>query len=266
MPIQRPFFVVPAPIATVQLVGNERVNAPAVHLARPGSVGLVWRTNGPGNAYVRGSMIGNPAVDFMALLNTNAQPGTTVRLRMDNSLAQIDTDTASFDTGFLPLINPAAITANGRYHAHLVPLWTAYASLWRIDIGGHTGDFEAATLVLGQRIQPSRFYDATWERGVEDLGDIDLNRWGVAAEERGKVLRTLGFTLGWLSEAEYEASFRPMIEQLGTRGLVYCCFDPEPTAYRQRKTYFGRFSSAPVASAGKKPRTLSMPLQLQSLI
>lgn len=266
MPIQLPFFVVPRAIAAVTS-SNERTNRPAGHLAILSSVGLVWRTNGvgaPGSTWIVADFGASVSFDFVALVNTNAQPGTTHRIRTANTLAGT-TDAPLYDSFDLAVISPATVTNTGLYHSHVVtgPQTARYV---RIDVFAHIGDFEAASLIVGTRASPSRFYDGEWTRGAEDLGDINMNRWGVAAVEPGRVLRTLGFRLSWLNKAEYELGFRPMLEDAGKRGLVYWCFDPEPTPDRQRKTYLGRFKSSLIATASRAPGRMTISIELLSII
>jgi hypothetical protein len=35
---------------------------------------------------------------------------------------------------------------------------------------------------LGQKVTPANYYSPGWEMGVEDLGDIDVGRYGVVDE------------------------------------------------------------------------------------
>lgn len=73
-------------------------------------------------------------------------------------------------------------------------------------------------------------------------------------------------TLNWLSEAEWENQFRPLVERLGTSQPLYFCWDPEPTAYRQARTGYGKFRKAPAATGRRKPATFGGEFQLLSLI
>ena len=170
-----------------------------------------------------------------------------------------------YDSGALTFINPGITREDGLYHSHLEIPATARSTWWRIDIAGHTGDFEASSLVLGKQIVPSRFYNIDYERGVEDLGEISFGRWAVPDETPGAILRTLGITLAWQTEAEFEANFRPMMEKLGKRGPVYCCFDPDPTTYRQGKTYLGVMRKPPFARGVPKPLTVTQEFDILSL-
>lgn len=175
---------------------------------------------------------------------------------------------APFESLYQPFISPAVTRASGLYHSHLeAGLTGAYsATWWRIDITGHTGAFEASTLVLGKTITPSRFYNLDFERGIRDLGSLEFSRYGVFDEEEGAIFRTLDFTLGWQTEAEMEASFLPMMEKLATRGVIHVVFDPEATTYRQSKTYLGVMAKPPGARGNKKPATFSQDFQIISMI
>ena len=82
--------------------------------------------------------------------------------------------------------------------------------------------------------------------GCVDQSTIALSRNGVPDIARGAHLRSLGFTLGWLTEAEYETGMGPLSESVGKVDPLYLCFDPDPTTYRQRRTYFGRLAETKV--------------------
>lgn len=263
MPL-KPFAVLPVAIGTVA-TGNERTETPASSLGLFKSAGLLWRSNGNANLWVRGQFSASQAIDFIALLNSNALSGTTIRVRLGTSQAQVD-GTAPYDSGTVTFINPAVTRESGRYHSHLEIGSVQNATWWRIDIAGHTGDFEASHLVMGKRFQPARYYDRGFEFGSDDLGGLDISRWGVASEDDGLILPTITFKLGWLTEAEFETSMRPMINKLGKRAPVYWCFDPEATTYRQDRSYFGRMKQLMTATNIAKPKTYSIEFALQSMI
>lgn len=241
-----PFAVIPTELGAVTS-GNETAAAPASHLGEFKDMGMVWRSSGSSSLWARGDFGSAKSVDFMALLSANAQPGTTIRLRLGASQAAVD-GTAGYDSGALPFIDPAISRDDGLYHSHLEIGSVQTFRWWRIDIGGHTGDFEAAVLVLGEKRQPANYYNPGWSFGIEDLGDIDFSRWGVVEEQPGLVFRTLNFRLGWLAEEDYETKFRPLVERLGKRGVALWCFDPTPSPYRQAKTYFGWMRNAVAAT------------------
>lgn len=130
----------------------------------------------------------------------------------------------------------------------------------------NTGNFQAANLILGSKITPTRYYNQDFEFGVRDMGDLTFNRWGVADENPGIIMRSIGFTLGWVTELEYETSFRPMLEKLGKRGIVYFCFDPTPNAYRQSRSYLGVLDKLPFSTGKKKAGVFSQDYTILSMI
>lgn len=260
--IEKPIFVLPHAI-TVHGTGNERTEAPASHLAAVKSPGLVWRSNGNSNLWVRGQFSSAQAVSFCSLVAANAQAGTTIRLRLGTSQAQVD-GTAPYDSGAVTFVSPAYTRESGLYHS-FQSFAEQSATWWRIDIASHTGDFEAMSLILGKGVQSARFYDRGWELGTEDLGSIDFARWGVPLETDGFIFRTVNFKLAWMSEAEFEASFRKVMMQ-SRRGPVLVCFNPEAVATRQEQFFFGYMKQPPFAQNSRKPGTYAMDFNLLSMI
>jgi hypothetical protein len=262
--IRKPLFIKPLDLGTIA-TGNETAGYPASHLNRHKAIGLTWKSTGNSNVWARGQMTSAGTIDFAAIVSANALAGTQYRLRLGTSQAEVD-GTAPYDSGVQTFISPSITREDGLYHSHLEMGAQVSATWWRIDITGHTGDFQAAALVLGRKIEPSHFYNYDHEYGAEDLGSGDFNRWGVFDEEPGIILRTVDFTLAWQSEAEYEASFRPLIETTGKRGFVYIAFDPEPSTYRQARTYMGVFGKVPFARGVRKGRTFTQDYQIRSII
>jgi hypothetical protein len=260
--IEKPIFCLPIDLGTIA-TGNERAEAPAVHLNRHKSPGLVWRTNGNTNVWARGQLASAQAINLCSIINANALPGTQVRLRLGTSQVEVD-GTAPYDSGAVPFISPAETRESGLYHS-LLRFADVTASWWRIDITGHTGDFEAMGLVLGDSVQTERFYDRGWEIGTSDLGNIDFGRWGVAMETEGAVFKVRNFTLSWLSEGEFESHFRKIMLQT-RRGPVWILFNPEAVAGRQEQFLFGRFGQPPLAVNARKAGRFIMEFSMQSMI
>lgn len=263
--IRKPIFVIPLDLGTM-VSGNVLYGYPVTHLNRHKAIGLTWRSDGAGNLWVRGKFSSAREIDFCAIVAGNALPDTQYRLRLGATQAQVDGESAPYDSEAIDFIDPAITRDDGIYHSHLELDDAETATWWRIDISGHTGDFQASSIVMGKKLEPSRFYDLDFQYGVNDLGGMEITRFGVLDEEPGVILRTVEFTMAWQTEAELEASFRPMIETLGKRGILYCCFDPEPTTYRQARTYMGVFAKTPFARGVKKPRTFTMDFEIQSFI
>lgn len=261
--IRNVFAVRPAALTGIES-GNALANRSASHLAYPQHAGLIWQSDGNANLWVRGQFTKSETIDFIALIGANALSGTTIRIRLGIDQAQVD-GSALYDSGALPFIDPAIVSETGTYHSHLELAETVDATWWRIDIGGHTGSFSAACAIFGKRIIPNRFYDSSFEFGIDDLGTIDFSPLGVAAIEAGVIHRTLGFRLSWVSEAEYEAGLRGLAE-MGRREVCYWCFDPEPGPYRQAKTYLGWMRQLPSATQQRKPRTYAIEFAIRSMI
>ena len=284
--IRKPLFVVPLALSNVT-AGNQVAGHPASHLGRHEAMGLTWKTAGTVNAWAAGTFDSAQQVDFCAIIGATAQAGTRFRLRLGYSLAEVTSETAAYDSGPQPFIAPALNSGgdmtlsldfinqiyqspgpvSGDTHHALFELPAVRAGLWwSIAITGHSGDFEAAALVLGRKIEPSHFYNYDHEYGAEDLGTLKITRHGVFDEEPGLILRTVSFQLAWQSEAEWEASFRPMMERLGRRGIIYCCFDPTESDYRQARTYMGVMRKTPFARGTRKNRTFAQDFDILSLI
>lgn len=264
MAIRKPFFVVPLDLGTI-VSGNVADGYSVFHLGRTNAMGLTWKTSGTANAWARGDFGETREVNFLAIVAANALPGTQFRLRLGTTQAEVD-GAAPCDSAAQTFISPAITSDDGLYHAHWEIGTVQSARWWRIDITGHTGDFEASSVVLGKKFELSRYYNYEFGRGVEDLGAVSISPYGVFDEVPGVVIRRIQFTLAWVTDAEFEDSFQPMLKKLGKRGIVYLCFDPEPGPYRQSKTYMGTMDKLPFATGSKKPGYQSMDIQLLSLI
>lgn len=234
---ETPFFVIPTDLGTIT-TGNERANRPAAHLDEFYYRGMVWQSNGNANLWVRCDLGAAADIDFVAVLNANATPSTTIRVRLGDSQAEVD-GPADYDSTALPFIDPAITRDDGLYHSHL-ELDTVQTKQWlRVDIGSHSGDFSGSMLVVGKRLEPTRYYETQWARSVRDLGTLSFARNGVPGVQRGSRLRAIAFTLAWTTEDEMEELFSPMDEAVGKTSPLYLCFDPEATTKRQRRTFFG---------------------------
>lgn len=233
----KPFFVIPTPLETVTS-GNELANRPASHLGEFFYRGMVWESSENTNLWVKVDFGSSVPIDFVSLMNANAQPGTTIRIRLGDNQSEVD-GTADYDTGALTFIDPAITRSDGRYHSHH-ELPSVQTKRWmRIDIGGHSNSFSAAMLVAGKKIPTSRYYDMQWNRDIRDLGSLTFARNGVPGVNPGERLRAISFRLAWLTEAEMEETFSAVDEATGKTEPFYCCFDPEASTYRQRRTFFG---------------------------
>lgn len=264
MPIQKPFAVLPLTLTGIAS-GNEKANRPASHLGLP-YPGMRWESTGASNVWARGQFGGaSQAVSFMSLMAANAQSGTTIRLRLGTSQAAVD-GSAPYDSGALPLISPARTRADGLYHSHLELPSVVNASWWRIDIGGHSGDFSAANLVLGEKRTAARFYNRDRERGYQDLGSLEFSRNGVHADTPGVVLKTLSFRMEWASEDEWENVWSPLFSTKGKRQPVFIALDPESTTKRQEKVFYGYLAQDLFIRGGAAPDINQVDIQLRAVL
>ena len=248
MAITLPFAVIPTPLGTMA-TGNEIAAKPAVHLKEFKHIGMTWKSSGSTNLWVRGDFGSAKSVDFVSMVSANAIPATTIRVRFGDTQAEVD-GTADFDSGAVAFISPSITREDGLYHSHLELPSLTTKQWWRVDIGSHTGDFEAAALVMGQKVAAANFYSAGFEFGVEDLGEINVTRFGVPDETDGRIMRSLSYAFEFMTIAEYETMFRPFVEKLGKRGVAFFCFDPTANTYRQARTFMGWMTKPSVAKAG----------------
>lgn len=237
-----PFFVKPLPF-TVIGVNNQISSNPAQNLSDFHYAGATWKTSGANAKWIIGDLGSAVAVDFLGTLSANADSGTNYLFALGTTAMNGIGTGASYTSGTLPFISPA-LTTRTLYHSHLeigTPQTYRYFNYY---VSAHTGDFEAAFLVVGKKITPARYYDNDYERGFEDLSRFDLGRNGVPDIAYGSVLPSLKFTLSWLSEDEHENYIDPLLKACGTTEPLYVCFDPESTANRQGRTFFGRISAS----------------------
>lgn len=241
----KPFFVIPLDLGTVA-TGNEVANRPATHLGEFNYRGMVWQSNGTSDLWVRGDFGSAKDIDFVGLLGSNAIPAaTTIRIRLGDSQAEVD-GTADYDSTALTFVDPTPIAPPPHgYHSHHELPSMVSKRWWRIDIAGHSGDFEGAKLVIGKKITASVYYETAWQRSIRDLGGVTFSRNGVPAQSLGEKLRATSFKMSWLTEAEMEGAFSVLDETIGKTSPVFVSFDPEATTYRQRRTFFGWLEDNP---------------------
>jgi hypothetical protein len=235
--MEKPFFVIPTPLGTVTS-GNERSNRPASHLGEFYYKGMVWQSSGSGSLWARCDLGAAADIDFVGVLGANAKSSTTIRVRLGDNQTEVD-GSADYDSGAQPFIDPSITRTDGLYHSHL-ELPSVSTKRWlRIDIGSHSGDFEASMLVAGKKITMSHYYDGGWNRSIRDLGSLTFARNGVPALSLGERFRATDYKLAWLTEAEAEEYISPMDEDVGKTSPLFVCFDPQASIYRQRRTFFG---------------------------
>ncbi len=265
MAIRKPFFIVPHNLGAISSI-TDIAGFPSSNLGRHDAIGLTWKSAATYPTHAAwGDFGSSKPVDFIAIISANALPGTNFLARMGNTAAEV-AGAAPYSSGSSLFVSPSIQRSDGLYHSHLeLPAVQNYR-YWRIDIGDHPAEFQASMLVMGKKIEPSRFYNQDFGYGVKDLAEAEFSRLGVIDKAPGIKLRTVEFTLGWQSEAEFEGSFRPMMEQIGTSEVVYLCFDPEPGPYRQARTFMGILKDPPFAKGQRKPFTYGQDFNLLSFI
>lgn len=237
----KPFFV--EPMAFTASGGGAVSAAPVTHLSEYQFEGMVYRTSDitGTSALVTLDLGAAREFDYVAVLQSNAQATTTIRIQADSNADDLfggGGATPEYDSGVLPFISPA-VTGREFYHSHFELPAAQTKRYIGLIIADHAGPFEASFAVVGKKLASARYYDREWESGPDDLSVFGRGRNGVPDIAQGKTLRRVSFNLGWLTEAEYETGFGPMMQRLGRTGPVLLSFDPEATTLRQSRTYFG---------------------------
>lgn len=250
---------------------NARAGYGAVNAGRFKAAGVVYRSDGSTNVNLKGHFgAGGLPIDFVALLSCNATSSTTARFKLGSSAANAASG-VSYDSGAQVIRSPAPAVERADGLSHW--FWElpsavsgSGANYCQLDIGSHTGDFEASMLVVGKKVQADRSYNLDYGFGADDLGGADLSNWGVVEDTGGVVRRSLDFALAWESEAKFETEFRPLIETVGQREPVYVCLDPQATSYRQARTYFGLLKRPLFARGSRRPGTFLQEYSIISLV
>jgi hypothetical protein len=248
---EKPFFVVPHPLGTFAVVSNEVDGAFGSHLGQHAYRGLVWRTVDltATQAWVVGDFGAARSVDFCALLGVNANSATRLRLNLGDTQAQVNAGGGSglpYTSGAQLALSPgpfASLDSTFAWHWNLGETQTR--RWWGINVTNHDQVFQAAKLVLGEKITVDTYYETEHDRGYDDTGSIAFTRLGVPEINAGIRMKTIRFRMGWLTESEIETKILPMIGRVGRSKPLLLCFDPEPTAYRSQRTYFGFLREVP---------------------
>lgn len=239
---QKPFAVVPEPF-TLFTAGPSDAAYPSGHVSEYRHVGLIWRAIGAGGSgvFLGGNFATSRPIDFCSILQTTAAATSNVRLRLFDGAGA--TGTTLLDVA-PTIISPAITRDDGLYSAH-IEFAEQSARSFLLEFNNVGNPFDVGKVILGRRLTFANYYSPGFGFGAEDLGDLELTRWGVPDEEDGLIFRRLDCTFGWMSRADMDDKFRPLVERLGRRGVALFCFDPEPTTYRQARTYFGWLRQPP---------------------
>ena len=237
-----PFFVKPIPFTAVN-VGTELSSNPGQNLSDFHYAGATWKTSSATPLYISGDFGSAQTVDFVGMLAANAGAADVTQFWMNTTQMNGIGTGAAYTDGAYYFISPA-LTTRTLYNSHRELSTPQTYRHFDFYISSHTGYFEAAFLVVGKKIAPARYYDNDYERGFEDLSRFDLGRNGVPDIAYGSVLPSIKFSLSWLTEDEHENYIDPLLKACGTTEPLYVCFDPESTANRQGRTFFGRISAS----------------------
>lgn len=269
MTIQKPIFVVPYNLGTVTCqTSNEIAGKVAAHVGEFNHIGMVFRSSSSGtaNPQITGDFGSAKPVDFFAMLGVNATAATGAYLILADAPYPFSSGTQYNTSTAQTIINPSITRTDGLYNLYFELPSTQTFRYWAIYIYNHTGEFECAKVVLGKKVQLSKFYSPDYARGVEDLGEIDVGRYGVPAITPGRIMRSLKMTFGWITTDEYESTIEPLLLAVGNRTPIYCCFDPEATVYRNAKTFFGWLRNPGYATGAIMPGCYSREFELLSMI
>jgi hypothetical protein len=235
-----PFFVLPSPF-TVTASTNFLASNPAGNLAEFQFSGMTGKASAAGSTTFNGDFGSSVPIDFVGVLGANATAATTIRVLLADTLADLSGGATLVDSGAVSFISPAVATSSGLYSS-FYSLTQVTRRYFQIIISHPFANFEAAFAVFGAKVQPSMYYEPEWEAGPIDLSTIAIGRNGVPDIAPGLIHRGIGFTLAWQTEAEFQTQMQPLANAAGKTNPVYLCFDPAATAYRQDRTYFGRFT------------------------
>jgi hypothetical protein len=261
MTIQKPFFVIPYNLSATSEAASA-AGFPASNLGDFNNVGMVFRAGAVStDMYLRGDFGVARSVDFCAVVLANAQPGTTIDLALAATNGGSDYYNAP-----ATFINPARTRDDGLYSSHFEISTPQTYRYWRIGIHSQTSVFEASKIILGKKITTLTAYEPTFGRAVEGQGSFQMNANGIPNIEPGVTLRSIKFTLRWITELEYETLIEPLLIAVADSKPVYLCFDSEPTVYRQAKSFFGWLRNSSYATGDTKPGTYSRDFELLSMI
>lgn len=239
----QPFFVIPyQPISIIE--SNARAERPASHLVEYLYPGMVWRTMGP-QIFVNVAMdLGEEkSIDFFAMLGVSSWSGVTANAVMGTSLGGFEQYASASFSIPEPAEPPPAGFLGQWLHWLSAPINSRYPSAY---IHNQTVQDHGATFfIVGKRMTFARYAEHDWEVGIDDLSTVTMTRGGVPDIAAGAIMRTISFTMKWVSEAEYFEKVAPLDMACGRGKPVLLCFDPDATSRRQALTFFGLLRENP---------------------
>jgi hypothetical protein len=262
--ILKPFFVVPYQPTSIVWVNPPVAGYPASNLGEFNHVGLESRISSVANNLI--ADLGSAKdINFLGLLSTNAAPSSLISWILSNSSTFA---TVIHSEPSQPIRTPAATNYSERYHEHreIASVINARYVLAAIDPASGV-EFSAAHIIIGKKIEFSRFYNKGHGMGSEDFGSFEMTANGIPNITDGAILRTLKFDMSNLTKAEFMLKYQPLIAAVKTTKPVYICFDPQADEYRQSNTYFGWLKPPGFATIGEiKPGAYSQSFEMLSQI
>lgn len=213
---------------------------PAANLATDGPTDQWWSDSSTGYAL---EMVHSGApIDTIALLETNASPLQTIRVKAGTSYAQVRGSSPLFSTSAQQLHASPDMGGRSAYHA-LVRLASPQAyTHWRLEIANPAtlGRFVASYACLGlARTSGKNMADDSAETSV-DLGSLDRLRDGAPDRVTGFMRsRKVEFDMAFMSEAAWETQFSGVRSILGSNLPALVLPNSKPGVFLHDRILFG---------------------------
>ncbi len=177
-------------------------------------------------------------VDTIAVLNSNCGSGASAWLIAGSATNNFGAPDFSYSPGMSA--GEGSSSRGFRHPMYLLPT-PQTCRYWLIRIAGAGGvKPELARIVIGQRYQWAKNFGFDVSRGARDLGDVSFSPRGAMLRRRGRILRTLGLSWGFVNQSEAEAIALPfLLESVGNYEFLLACLDPVADLERSRRLYFG---------------------------
>ena len=192
----------------------------------------VWAAAAPGAAWVVQDAGAALDIDTVALLYTNMPVGSTWRVRVADSQANL-TAAPLYDSGALAFADFHGSARTPRRHLyHRMP--AVHAARWRrIDVTPANGTFVAGRLVTGRAWEPLVSYGLV--RDFAPRVEITDTDGGATVLRRWESAPTIAFQMVTKDQAEFEAALYE-VERLSREVLI--AYDPAG-AHQQKRLYYG---------------------------
>lgn len=204
--------------------------------------GVIWRSPGTTDAYLRIDFGADVAFDTVMLFGLQGPPAGAL---LDIKIA---TDAQGPFTGAFYTAPQVSVWAGTVRQSNGlgVTLWQAPAGApaaaryIQIRVISLAGAFvQVARAVIGKRLALARNYSIGGAFGVRDLGTTDFGVLGTLLRRRGAKLRSIGIVYDSIYRDEVEAQVQPLIELAGASEPVALVTDADAHGNRERRAYFG---------------------------